>query len=135
MNSVYNDASSIDEHANHTPSGEGENSVETGYEPRASAAQLSQDQDSTTSQNGEGYDQDSTVSPRPRSAVFRHLCLLLFEIYRLTSQGTHGPDRAAVLIHHVIDDSASPARGPTHHSGAVSVRNVGAGRCKGRRDW
>ena len=63
MNSVYNDVSSIDEHANHTPSGEGENSVETGYDPQASAAQLSQDQDSTTSQNGEGYDQDSTVSP------------------------------------------------------------------------
>jgi hypothetical protein len=65
--------------------------------------------------------------PAPRTAgvscpVFRHLCLHLFEIiYWLTSlsQGTctHGPDRAAVLIHHVIDDSesASPARGPTHH--------------------
>ena len=70
-----------------------------------------------------------------RRDLFRHLCLLLFEIYRLTSQGTHGPDRAAVLIHHVIDDSASPARGPTHHMSAVSVRNVGAGRCKCRRDW
>ena len=31
MNSVYNGVSSIDDHANHTPSGKGENRVETHF--------------------------------------------------------------------------------------------------------
>ena len=66
MNSVYNHVSSIDEHADHTPSKEGENIIQTGYEPRASAAQLSREKynhESMQSDSGneQGYDQDSSV--------------------------------------------------------------------------